>query len=128
MKNLFDDLLPGEKITIRLEEMEFYAFHGCYSEERIVGNKFIVDLTIKINKNQSCYSDNLKHTINYIDVYRLVKEQMQIKSHLLEHVAQRIIDCLYKQIPGIKHVDLTVKKLNPPVGGQVGAVCISLAR
>lgn len=128
MKNLFDDLLTREKITIRLEEMEFYAFHGCYSEERIVGNRFLVNLTIKINKNKAFYSDNLKHTINYIDMYRIVKEQMQIKSHLMEHVAQRIIDSLYKQIRGIKHVDLTIKKLNPPVGGQVGAVCISLAR
>ena len=50
---------------IQIENMEFYSFHGHFREERIVGNKFLVDLTIETDMKMPQASDNLKDAVNY---------------------------------------------------------------
>lgn len=113
---------------IQIENMEFYSFHGHFKEERIVGNKFLVDLTIETDMKIPAESDNLKDAINYQRVYEIVKQQMELKSHLLEHIAGRILDAIYTEMKGINKVTVKVSKLNPPMGGKIGSVSIILSR
>jgi dihydroneopterin aldolase len=113
---------------IQIEGMEFYSFHGHYREERIVGNKFIVDLIIEAEMEAAAKSDNLKDAVNYQRAYELVKEQMELKSYLLEHIASRILDAIYAEMEGIKKVTVKVSKLNPPMGGKIGTVSVVLTR
>lgn len=113
---------------IQIENMEFYAFHGHFKEERIVGNKFIVDLTIETDMKVPAESDNLKDAVNYQRVYEIVKAQMEMKSYLLEHIAGRIIDAVYSEMKGIEKITVKVSKMNPPMGGKIGAVSVILSR
>ncbi len=113
---------------IEIENMEFYAFHGHFKEERIVGNKFLVDLRIETDMELPSQSDNLKDAVNYQRVYEIVKKQMGLKSHLLEHIAGRIIDSVYAEMSGIKKITVKVSKLNPPMGGKIGSVSVVLSR
>ncbi len=113
---------------IQIENMEFYSFHGHFKEEQIVGNKFLVNLTIRTNMDDPAKSDNLKDAVNYQRVYEIVKMQMEFKSHLLEHIAGRILDALYEEMEGIDNVVVKVSKLNPPMGGKIGSVSVILER
>jgi dihydroneopterin aldolase len=113
---------------IQIEGMEFYAFHGHYKEERIVGNRFLVDLIIETDMKVPMESDNLKDAVNYQRVYEIVKLQMEKKSHLLEHIAGRILDAIYTEIEGIKKATVKVSKMNPPMGGKIGSVTVVLSR
>jgi 7,8-dihydroneopterin aldolase/epimerase/oxygenase len=113
---------------IQIENMEFYSFHGHFKEERIVGNKFRVDLTIETDMRLPVASDNLKDAVNYQRVYEIVKLQMEIKSHLLEHIAGRILDAIYAEMKGIEKITVKVSKMNPPMGGKIGSVSIVLTR
>jgi len=113
---------------IQIENMEFYSFHGHFKEERIVGNKFLVDLTIETDMKLPAESDNLKDAVNYQHVYEIVKQQMEMKSHLLEHIAGRILDAIYADIEGINKVTVKVSKLNPPMGGKIGSVSVVMTR
>jgi 7,8-dihydroneopterin aldolase/epimerase/oxygenase len=108
--------------------MEFYSFHGHFKEERIVGNKFIVDLTIETDMSIPKESDNLKDAVNYQRVYEIVKIQMEKKSHLLEHIAGRILDAIYNEAEGIKKLTVKVSKMNPPMGGKIGSVSVIMTR
>ena len=63
---------------IQIENMEFYSFHGHYKEERIVGNRFLVDLTLETDMTVAAGSDNLKDAVNYQRVYEIVKQQMEL--------------------------------------------------
>ena len=81
---------------ISLEGMEFFAYHGCFSEEQIIGTHFIVDLWIEANTAEAEETDKLSKTLNYQEIYLLVKDQMVIKSKLLEHVGRRIL-MLYRK-------------------------------
>jgi dihydroneopterin aldolase len=108
--------------------MEFYSFHGHFKEERIVGNKFRVDLTIETDMRLPSESDNLKDAVNYQRVYEIVKQQMEMKSHLLEHIAGRILDSIYAEMRGINKVTVKVSKMNPPMGGKIGSVSVVLTK
>ncbi len=113
---------------IQIENMEFYSFHGHFKEERIVGNKFTVDLTIETDMTLPSKSDNLKDAVNYQRVYEIVKVQMETKSHLLEHIAGRILDAIFAEMTGLTKTTVKVSKLNPPMGGKIGSVSIVMTR
>jgi len=113
---------------IQIENMEFYAYHGCYRQERVVGNRFLVSLDIVTPLAKAAASDNIGDTLNYQSAYEIVKEQMGIKSRLLEHVAGRILDRLYEKFPGIEKATVKVSKMNPPMGGQMERVSVTLSR
>ncbi len=113
---------------IHIENMEFYAFHGHYREEQIVGNRFIVDLTIETDMSVPSKSDNLRDAVNYQKAYQIVKEQMEKKSYLLENIAGRILDALYSEMQGIKKATVKVSKMNPPMGGKIGSVSVVMEK
>ena len=109
---------------IQLENMEFYAYHGCFDEERIIGARFIVDLFIETDTIEAEKSDDLTHTVNYQDLYLLVKEEMNKKSNLLENVARRILGKISMEFPGISFARIKVSKMNPPLGGKLEKVSL----
>lgn len=113
---------------IQIENMEFYSFHGHYKEEQIVGNKFLVDLTLETDMDKARESDNLKDAVNYQRAYEVVKSQMENKSHLLEHIAGRILDAIYAELTGIKSATVKVSKLNPAMGGRIKSVSVVMTR
>ena len=113
---------------IQIEGMEFYSFHGHYREEQIVGNKFLVDLIIETDMEEPSKSDNLKDAVNYQQAYNIIKKEMEMKSHLLENIAGRILDALYAEMQGIKKATVKVSKMNPPMGGKIHSVSVTLSR
>jgi 7,8-dihydroneopterin aldolase/epimerase/oxygenase len=115
---------------IQIEEMEFFAYHGCYKEERVIGTRFKVDLSIEADTTEAEATDDLHKTINYQAVYKLVKTEMEAESHLLEHVCKRIIDAVYNHYPDVQHVKVKVMKLNPALaaGGKVKQVSVTVDR
>ena len=113
---------------IQIENMEFYAFHGHFKEEQIVGNKFFVDLTIETDMTKPAETDNLKDAVNYQQVYLIVKNQMEKKSYLLENIAGRILNALYSEMNGIKKATVKVSKMNPPMGGKIGSVSVVMEK
>jgi dihydroneopterin aldolase len=112
--------------TISIEGMEFHAYHGCFAEEQVIGNTFIVDVHMETDTGPAERSDKLDETVNYADVFLIVKEQMGIKSKLLEHVGRRIMDAVLARYPEIDIIELKISKLNPPVGGKVHAVSVTM--
>ncbi|HLN53640.1 MAG TPA: dihydroneopterin aldolase [Lentimicrobium sp.] len=112
---------------IHIENMEFYSFHGHFREERIVGNRFLVNLTIETDMRIPCETDNLRDAVNYQRAYEIVKQQMEIKSYLLENIAKRILNALYAELNGIQKATVKVSKLNPPMGGKIGSVTVELS-
>ncbi len=112
---------------ILLEEMEFYAYHGCYKEEQVIGNRFLVDLEVEVDTAEAEHSDRLSDTLNYQSVYAEVKTVMAEKNNLLEHLGRRILDALKTRFPEIKNIKLKVSKMNPPIGGKMRCVSIELS-
>lgn len=109
---------------INLKDMRFHAHHGVMPQETIVGNDFIVNLTITAPLDKALESDSLDDTINYASIYEIVKEEMKIPSKLLEHVAGRIIKSLKENFDNLEEISLELAKLNPPFGADVKSASV----
>ncbi len=112
--------------TIILQNIRTYSYHGCLIEEGKIGSDYKVDLEIKTNLKKSAKTDELQDTVDYVDLNRIVVEEMAIRAKLLEHVAKRIMDRIFRELPVVTKVKIGVSKLNPPIGGDVEAVTIVL--
>ncbi|MBR1784527.1 MAG: dihydroneopterin aldolase [Bacteroidales bacterium] len=112
--------------TISINNMRFYAHHGCFEEERRIGTHFKVDLRLVTDTSRAELSDDIADTVNYLEVYRVVKAEMEKPSHLLEHVARRVGDSVLRDFPAVQQVVVAVHKLNPPLGGQMDSVCVEI--
>ena len=113
---------------IEIEGMRFYAFHGHFESEQIVGNEFLVNLKIETDCSKAALSDNLDDALNYQSAYEIVKIEMETTSHLLENVAKRILDSLYQHLNSISKAEVKISKMNPPMGGEIEKVSITLSR
>jgi len=110
---------------IAIENMEFYAYHGCFKEEQQIGTWFEIDLYLETDTSKAELTDNLENTIDYQSVYMTVKQQMTKKSKLLEHVARRILNTVMTEYP-VLSAEIRLRKKNPPLGGKIGSVAIIL--
>jgi dihydroneopterin aldolase len=114
---------------IVIEEMEFYAFHGHYQEEQIVGNRFLVDLELETDLSKPAETDQLEDAVNYQLAYKLIKKEMRNKkSNLLENIGKRILDSLYAEMEGIDKATVRVRKMHPPMGGPIRSVGVTMTR
>lgn len=113
---------------VALEGLEFHSFHGVYPHERESGNWFEVDIAVETDFSMAAANDDLQGTVNYETLFRIVKEEMDQPSKLLETVAEKIAGEVLQKIPEALSVELKISKLNPPIGGKCKKASISLVR
>lgn len=104
---------------IRLNKMRFYAFHGVMPQENSTGHEFEVNLSLEADVTSALESDEVEDTINYAEVFDLVKTEMKEPSKLIEHVAGRIFRKVKEQYPQLTAIEVRVAKLHPPVKGEM---------
>lgn len=112
---------------IKLENMQFHAYHGCLEHEKRDGNTFLVTVTLDMDTTKAEQTDVLDDTLNYQLVYDLVKAEMAIPSELIEHIARRILTSILMQFSQVNALTVQLSKLNPPLGGKVQSVSIELS-
>jgi len=109
---------------IVLENIKIYAFHGCMKEETRIGSDYIINLNVKADLQDAAISDRLEDTVNYVDLLKIVNEEMAISSKLLEHVAERIVSRILRTMKMVNNLQVKVAKQNPPINGNISAVTI----
>ncbi|NUO02795.1 MAG: dihydroneopterin aldolase [Saprospiraceae bacterium] len=113
--------------TIALEGARFYAYHGFYEEEQILGCEYIVDVFVEADVDAAAEEDDLFATVNYETLYLICQVEMRKPSQLIETVGQRIMTRISDMFPNIFGAKLCIRKMNPPLGGRVGSSSITFA-
>ena len=107
---------------LRISGIHIHAHHGCMPEEAIIGGDYVVNILLKCDFTKAAESDKLEDTADYGIVFEIVKREMGIRSHLIEHVAKRIHNHLTISFPSANSISVEVIKKNPPIGGEVDEV------
>jgi dihydroneopterin aldolase len=108
-------------MTIELTGLRFHAFHGLYEEEKIAGNEFEVSLYVSYRPQNEIVNE-LSGTINYAVIFDIVKKRMQERTDLLETIAMSLAEEIRREFAEIQKVDISIKKLHPPIAGFSGNV------
>ncbi len=106
---------------IGLEGMKFFAYHGFYEEERIIGGDYIVDVYIYLNAKKAGETDDITQTWNYESIFSAVKMVMEEKHLLIEKVVYSIAVALKKMTKQKTKIKIRLQKLNPPINGEIKA-------
>ena len=113
---------------VLLKNIRCYSFHGCLKEEAAIGSDYRVNLCVNADLKKSAKTDQLKDTVDYVLLNRVVKEEMGVPSKLLENVAHRIIASVFKVELRVKKCSVQITKLNPPINGDVVGVSVKLTQ
>jgi len=114
------------KATVKVENLKIYAFHGCMEEEEIIGGDYVVNICAVCSVGKKAFDDQIGGAVDYVDLARIAKREMSVRSKLLEAVVKRIIDCCISEISVLEQVSVTVSKLNPPIDADVESVSVSM--
>ena len=127
---LMNSLKFAQNVTvlgkITLQNIRVYAHHGCLKEETAIGSQYRVDITVNADLKKASLKDSLSYTVDYVHLNRLVKDEMKTPSKLLEHVAKRILNRVFNEMPLVLSAKVSVSKINPPIGGDVEMVTVCL--
>ncbi len=116
------------KGILEIEGMEFFAYHGCFEAEQVVGNKFTVYACLHYDCSLSAKSDSIDDALSYQTAYEIIAGEMTRRSHLLEHLGRRILDALYEAFPQLEYAKIKISKMNPPLGGQIKCTSVTLEK
>ncbi len=114
-------------ISIELQDVRLHAYHGIYEGEDKIGNPYIINLSVKYDEKHADF-DDIRNTINYVDLYEIVKQRMQIPTGLLEKVCESIIRRVRHQYPFVQEVTLSLYKLQPPLINFEGKVGVTMTK
>ena len=113
---------------IILKNVRCYSFHGCLKEESIIGSDYLVNLKVWASLKKSAQSDELIDTVDYVLLNHIIKTEMSKPSKLLETVAERITNEIFKKEPRVTKSVVSITKLCPPLNGDVQGVSVKLKK
>lgn len=113
--------------VITVKNIACYSFHGCLKEEDTIGQEYLVDVIIETDFLRGAIEDDLSKTIDYCDINRIVEEEMAIRADLIEHVGYRILERFKKGLNSVLAATVEIKKINPPINGNVEYVSVKLS-
>ena len=109
---------------IEVNDIRIYAYHGCLHEESLIGGNYLVNVVLHTDFSGAAKSDKLVETIDYVDVSRIVHEEMDIRSKLIENVAYRILNRLKENFDTLEKAEVKLTKMSPPINGDVRDVTV----
>ena len=110
-------------LSIHLNNVSFFGYHGLYEEERIKGNQFIINATISYNPSGRV--DNIAETIDYASIYELIHQRMSTPTPLLETIVMDIAHRILSIYPLAEEVYISITKEKPPIANFEGSVGVS---
>ena len=112
-------------ITVHLHDVQLHAFHGVYEGEEKTGNPYVINLDVSYDERVSNFEE-LKNTIDYVELFEIVRNRMQVPTALLEKLCEGIIRRIRHQYPFIKEANISIHKLQVPIEHFQGRVGVSM--
>src|SRR5438067_172559 len=100
-------------ITIHLYNLKFYSHHGVHEEERILGNEYEVNAEVKFHEDE--YIELLSQTVNYEDIFGIIRQRMNVPTPLLETVVMDLGNLIQQRYNSVRSIYISLKKVNPPI-------------
>ncbi len=113
---------------LHLQNIKIFAYHGCMQVEEMIGSFYEVNLMVKADLTTVSNTDHITDTVNYVELNRIIHEQMAIISKTIEHVGNRILNEIGIVLPQVQFAEISISKINPPVYGDMEKFTVILER
>ena len=114
---------------IRIQDLEVYAYHGVYEQEKEKGQRFYVNAVLFLDTKPAGKTDDLTRSVNYGEVcQKLTAWMLENKFDLIETVAERLAAGLLETYPLLQAVSVEVRKPEAPIGLPFESVSVKIER
>ncbi len=114
-------------MRISLTNLEFFGYHGLYLEEKKVGNTFFVDIHVHLKTNEAII-DQIDQTIDYVEIYNLVRDIMLVPTPLLETLVGTIAEVILKRYPIVEKIQVAITKQKLAIAHFEGTTTVSIEK
>lgn len=111
-------------IKVQLHNLHFNSFHGIHEEEKILGNDYVVDASVEFHEAAEVIT-SIHETINYAEIYRIIKLKMDVPTPLLETVIMEIGNKIHERFSSLRSINISIEKMHPPIEGIQGSAIVS---
>ncbi len=111
-------------IKVQLHQLKFNSFHGIHEEEKILGNEYVIDASVEFHENAQVIT-SIHETVNYADIYKIIKMRMEIPTPLLETILMEAGNDIHSRFPQLRSINISIKKMHPPIEGIEGSAIVS---
>ena len=110
---------------ITVEGIRVFAYHGHLPEEAVLGGHFIINVWVTADTIEVEKTDDLNHTVDYVRVIEIVKEQMTNRSNMIERPAKRIVDAILL-LQTVQKVKVEIEKIQPPIDAVFDKISVTI--
>ena len=110
---------------ITVEGIRLYAYNGHLPEEAKLGSHFIVNVWVTADTSEVEKTADLNDTVDYAKIISIVKEQMAIRSDMIEHLTKRIVDAILP-LNKVQKVKVEVEKIQPPINASFDKISVTI--
>ncbi|WP_276361042.1 dihydroneopterin aldolase [Daejeonella sp. H1SJ63] len=103
---------------VSLEGVRFFAYHGFYPEEQLLGTEFMLDIEAETEVFGSG-DDEISNTVNYERLFQIASEEMNVPRKLIETVAHSILDKIRHEFLAVQMIRVKIRKMYPPMGAEI---------
>ena len=114
-------------VTVHLHNLHFNSFHGVHDEEKILGNEYLIDASVEFHEERQVIT-SIQGTINYEDIYNIIKERMSMPTPLLETIVMEIGNEIHAEFPQVRSISISIRKMHPPIEGIQGSAGVNWQR
>ncbi len=111
-------------IKVQLHNLQFNSFHGIHEEEKILGNDYVVNIAVEFHENAEVIN-SIHETVNYAEIYKIIKLRMGIPTPLLETVIMEVGKSIHQKFPELRLINISIEKMHPPIEGIQGSAIVS---
>ena len=109
---------------ITVEGIRVFGYHGHLSEEAVLGGHFVINVWVKVDTSEVEKTDDLNHTVDYVKIIEIVKEQMAIRADMIDVPAKRIVDAILP-LNKVQKVKVEVEKVLPPIDASFDKISVT---
>lgn len=103
---------------ITLKNCAFFARHGVYNEEEVLGQRFFVDAVLTVAATEALENDDISGTVDYGEAFRTIEKIVTGKrKYLIEALALEVARAICEEFKMVRRAEITVRKPNAPVQG-----------
>ena len=114
------------KGIVSIHNLKVYGYHGCLPEEAVTGTLFKFDVDVECSFEKAINTDNIKYAVDYVELTSIIKREMAIRQNLIEVVVARIVKSIRHKYPEAEKIKVKLYKINPPAGGDLESVSVTL--
>ena len=114
---------------INIKNLEVFAKHGVFPEEKSIGQRFLISAALYMDLREAGKSDDLTKTLDYAGLCRDIKAFVEDNTFcLIETIAERLAALLLISNPLLKRIWLEVKKPSAPIAMPLETVSVEIER